>query len=267
VTAVTEVARGAALYESIRVLGREEEEPMLRSVRALDPVRSALLLGAATLSVAAAPGCVTRGSYEELESERNAIAERVDALEQEREALEKEREALRSRLLEQEAEADRLRGTYDSLVSDLKSELATGQVRIEQLREGIRVNLAQEILFPTGSAQLDDQGREILLKVSNRLKEMPNAIEVEGHTDDVRISSALKSRYPTNWELAAARAARVVRLFQESGIDPTRMTAVSYGPFHPEVPNDSPENRAKNRRIEIKLLPAEDSTMPAEIPD
>ena len=135
---------------------------------------------------------------------------------------------------------------------------AVGEQRLqnEQLREGIRVNVAEEILFPSGSAELNDRGREVLGKVAADLKDATHVVEVLGHTDNVQISSRLKSLYPTNWELGGARAARVVRLFQEQGVDGGRLEAVSRGPFAPIVANDTEEGRAKNRRIEIRLMPA-----------
>ena len=84
----------------------------------------------------------------------------------------------------------------------------------------------------------------------------PHKVEVEGHTDDVAIVGALAERYPTNWELAGARAARVVRLFQDEGIEGSRMRVVSNAEFDPATSNDSPEGRRRNRRIGIRLIPA-----------
>jgi len=94
--------------------------------------------------------------------------------------------------------------------------------------------------------------------VAARLKELPNLIEVQGHTDNV----ALKGPR-TNWELAAERSAQVVRLFAKSGVDSTRLTVVSFGEFAPIAPNDTAEGRAKNRRIEIRLAPASGAPAPA----
>jgi chemotaxis protein MotB len=76
---------------------------------------------------------------------------------------------------------------------------------------------------------------------------------VEGHTDNVPVGRRLRERYPTNWELAGARAALVVRALSEGGVEPKRLRAVSRGPFAPIAANDTPENRARNRRTEIIL--------------
>ena len=95
---------------------------------------------------------------------------------------------------------------------------------------------------------------------------------MQGHTDSLAIYGALKARYPTNWELAGARAAGVVRVLEEAGTDPTRLSAVSMGQYQPIASNDTPEGRAENRRIEIRLLlaaaePEESAEQPAAEPE
>jgi len=80
-------------------------------------------------------------------------------------------------------------------------------------------------------------------------------IIVEGHTDNVPISSFLASKFPSNWELSSARAISVVRFLQQNGIDPSFLGATGYGEFRPISPNDTEDNRAMNRRVEIILIP------------
>jgi chemotaxis protein MotB len=103
----------------------------------------------------------------------------------------------------------------------------------------------------------------VLTKVSTELAKTPHRVEVLGHTDDVPISSRLKNTYPTNWELAGARAASVVRLFEENGLPGDRLSAVSRGEFDPRASNEDAEGRARNRRIEIRLIPTRSDAMPA----
>ena len=255
-----------------------------------------LLLRLSLLPVALTVACVSSGKYDgvraqrdALETENTRLEKRVQQLEASMGSLESERldlidsmEDLRQKRVELERDLRRLRqaeaelsenlakreaelavtstelskltGTYDGLVEDLEAEVASGQIEIEQLREGLRLNLSQSILFPSGSASLNRQGLSVLKTVAARLQELPNDIEVQGHTDNV----ALKGPR-TNWELAAERSAQVVRLFANSGIDPRRLTVVSFGENAPIAPNDTPEGRAKNRRIEIRLAPASDS--------
>jgi len=154
-----------------------------------------------------------------------------------------------------EAQISSMQSTYDELVTDLESEVSSGQIEIERLREGLRLNVSDEVLFETGSAQLDSIGRDVLIKVAGQLESLSDFIEVRGHTDDRRIRGSLAKRYPSNWELAAARAARVVRLLEAHGVAGSRLAAVSLGANDPIAENDTPQNRALNRRIEIRLLP------------
>ncbi len=224
---------------------------------------------ALTALLASTLGCVSAGTHEAMRVERDGLAQQTDGLTAEKARLEEqlaERDAelaslasANSMLSAQVEEGDKkvtdLSGTYDALVANLQSELASGQIEILQMRDGLQLNVADDVLFSSGSVQVDARGREVLQKVAEQLLATPNPIRVEGHTDDVPISGALASRYPTNWELAGARAASVVRLMAEGGVEASRMRAVSSGEFTPRAPNDSDQGRAQNRRIEIRLLP------------
>ncbi len=192
---------------------------------------------------------------ESLRQTRAELSDHVAALEAERDTLVHDLDARRSEVQTTRAEIRSLRGTYDDLVSDLQTEVSQGRIEIEQLREGLRMNLSQEILFPLGSARLDQQGRNLLRKVAARLTNGAHTVEVQGHTDDLPIHGTLARRFPSNWDLAGARAAEVVRLFEHEGVDPSRLRAVSYGPTRPAASNETAEGRAANRRIEIRLAP------------
>jgi chemotaxis protein MotB len=200
-------------------------------------------------------GCVTRGKYDELEAERQSLEARRSALAEEVANLQAERDELAAALAATEAEKEVMADTYSELVGELQAEVATGQVQIQQIRDGVRLNVSDELLFESGSVQLGQLGRELIARVANQIKNEDAIVTVEGHTDDVAVGPTLRSRFPTNWELAGARAAIVTRLLAENGVDPARLRAVSRGPFAPLVPNDSAENRAKNRRTEILLRP------------
>jgi chemotaxis protein MotB len=182
---------------------------------------------------------------------------KVEVLEQARGELETTLRETRSELARHTEEVQQLRQTYGGLVADLESEVAAGRIEIDRLREGLILNLPQEILFGSGSAQLSERGRAVVGKLAGRLATGSHRIEVRGHTDNVAIQGALAERYPSNWELAGARAASVVRLLAERGVPPDRMSAVSFGEFQTVASNDTPEGRARNRRIEIRLLPDE----------
>jgi chemotaxis protein MotB len=208
-------------------------------------------------------------SNESLGAERVRLIEEMDTLLEARATLETDirklerteailSEALREReaeLTSTSVELRNLRGTYQGLVDDLQEEVASGQIEIEQLRDGVRLNLTQDVLFASGSAELNASGVSVVRKVASRVKSVPHGVEVQGHTDPIPIRQRATARYPTNWELAAARASRVVRLLQEQGVEPGRLSAVSYGPYRPVASNETPEGRAKNRRIEIRVQP------------
>jgi chemotaxis protein MotB len=202
-----------------------------------------------------------------LDDERAELVDEMEDLRQEREVLARDVAKLETskRLLTdhlrkrdaQVAELSRLQSTYEGLVADLESEVSAGQIQIEQLREGLRLNLSQEILFPSGAVDLNPRGADVLRKVAARLHRTDHRVEVQGHSDDVPLSPKLAARWGSNWELAAARASRVVRLLEAEKVDPARLTAVSYGQYAPVASNDTPEGRARNRRIEIRLIPIE----------
>jgi chemotaxis protein MotB len=121
----------------------------------------------------------------------------------------------------------------------------------------ISVSFIDRILFDFGSASITPKGREILNRVGKILKESEAArIRIAGHTDSVPIAPEYQYLFPSNWELSAARAAAVVRYFQEkTGIDPRRMEVVGHSFHNPLASNETEEGRSKNRRVEIILAP------------
>lgn len=122
---------------------------------------------------------------------------------------------------------------------------------------GVFVELKDAILFEPGSASLKVEGVEVLQQLKDLISGFDNEIMIEGYTDDVPMASGV---YDTNWELSTARAVSVVRyLVEEENIDPNRLSAVGYGEYRPIVSNDSVENRAKNRRVNILIVFDEES--------
>jgi chemotaxis protein MotB len=125
-------------------------------------------------------------------------------------------------------------------------------------REGVVIRLSGSYLFDSGRAELKPNSLLVLDAISGELRLTPNEIRIDGHTDSTPIESP---RYPTNWELSAARALAVTRYLTESdGVVSTRVMAAGFGEYRPLVPNDSREHRAQNRRVEIHLL----SSIPAD---
>jgi chemotaxis protein MotB len=112
--------------------------------------------------------------------------------------------------------------------------------------------MPDDAAFPVGSNEVSPAALGMIGKIAETVRSVPNSIRIEGHTDDVPIRTA---KYGSNWELSTARAAAVVAyLIQDVGIQPSRLSAAGYGEFHPRVANDSAENRARNRRIDIIIL-------------
>ena len=119
----------------------------------------------------------------------------------------------------------------------------------------MQITLPNEVLFATGSADLKLDGQKLLKELVDALQDVPYQIVVVGHTDNVPIGPELAKRYPTNWELAGARAASVVRLMAGEGIPPAQLLAVSMGDTRPIADNGTPEGRKLNRRIDVRIRP------------
>jgi chemotaxis protein MotB len=163
---------------------------------------------------------------------------------------------LQQKVDEKEGELAALRGTQDELVSGLKKEIESNQIQVERYKDQLRVDLVDEVLFDSGEGDVKTAGRAVLEKVGQVLKKAEGRrVDVQGHTDNVPIVGALSKRYPTNWELSAARAVNVARLLQEAGVAPQRLSATAHSEYEPKAGNDTDAGRHKNRRIEILLGP------------
>ena len=197
---------------------------------------------------------------ENLELERSILndqrIELIDDLENLRignEALRLDLEVERSAREATEAEARDLSGTYATLIEQLESEVQSGKIEIHRLEGRLQVRALDQILFDTGSTVISAQGRAVLAHVAEQIRDLGgHRVLVEGHTDSMPIRT---ERFASNWELSAARAAGVARFLVEQGLDPAKLTAAGRGEFQPIGPNDSREGRARNRRIEIVLVP------------
>jgi chemotaxis protein MotB len=149
------------------------------------------------------------------------------------------------------AQQERMQGVARDLNQAMESLVKSGQVRVTQTSRGVELDISASVLFATGDAVLQGSAVKILGEVAQVLRSGEQFIEVEGHTDNVPIST---SRYPSNWELSSARASSVVRLFIERGLAGSRLTVVGLADNHPIASNDTPEGRALNRRVAIIVL-------------
>jgi chemotaxis protein MotB len=169
----------------------------------------------------------------------------VSTLEKQNASLEKQNASLI-------ASSQETQRQYDELVRGLSREVAKGQLQVRQYKNMLSVDLAEQLFFDSGSATLKAGGKDVLKTVGEALKGYENKIiRVVGHTDNVPVA---KGQFTSNWELSAARATTVVRFLQEVGVAPERMIAAGRGEYSPVAPNDTPEGRQKNRRIELMLV-------------
>ncbi|NBD09339.1 MULTISPECIES: flagellar motor protein MotB [Corallococcus] len=211
---------------------------------------------------AAAAAATTRAN--EAEAAKRSLESKLSALELERtkltaekEQLNTEKDQLNQTVQEQEAELTRLKATYEDLQDKMKKEIAEGAIRLTQNGGRIQVDLVDKVLFDSGDASISARGQEVLTRLGGVLSKVDDKlIQVSGHTDDSPPSQKLQATFPTNWELSVARAVNVVRFLQDKGGVPAkRMLAAGYGDTRPLTANASPQGRARNRRIELLLIP------------
>jgi chemotaxis protein MotB len=184
------------------------------------------------------------------------MRQEIDRLETENRDLQL---ALESEKIARQARIAQMQSTYSELVEKMEEEIERGEITISELQGNLTVNMSQKILFPSGSTTIKDAGLKVLEKVGDIVKDVEGKnIQVEGHTDNVQISSRLADKFPSNWELSTARAATVVRFLRSIGIEGERLSAVGYGPFRPVASNDTSEGRAQTRRIQFVLIRPKD---------
>jgi chemotaxis protein MotB len=142
-----------------------------------------------------------------------------------------------------EEEIKRLTKTQEELSKSLQDEIFKGNITIQQVRDRLTINMVDRVLFDSGQAQVKPAGVKVLKKVSDILKTVTEKqIRIQGHTNNVPISSKLQSHFKTNWELSTARASTVVRyLIDQGSVNRPQLSAVGYAETHPLASNDSKE--------------------------
>ena len=134
---------------------------------------------------------------------------------------------------------------------------------MEEIEGGFVIRLADRALFDLGSAEIDPESKLMLEKIGAILAKTTYHIRIEGHTDDLPISTV---KFPSNWELSTTRAISVLRFFiDKHGIPARRLSAEGFGEYRPIAANDSTENRSKNRRVEIKIFEEKNGIQNKEI--
>jgi chemotaxis protein MotB len=201
--------------------------------------------------------------FEELNVLNQALTERLQKAGQSVESLSTEKGSLAQTLAEtrkqldelkkQQAAAEARAAEFQALIAKFQKLADAGKLKVVMRDGRMIIELPNDVLFDSGHDDLKAEGKATLGDVAKVLKTVPDRkFQVAGHTDNVKIATA---KFPSNWELSAARAVTVTRLLQADGVPPDSLSAAGYGEYAPAVPNDTPENRAKNRRIEITLVP------------
>jgi chemotaxis protein MotB len=150
--------------------------------------------------------------------------------------------------------------TFRTMLERFRNMIASGKLRVRIVRGRMVVELAENILFDSGRADLKEAGQAALVEVAEVLKTIGNRdFQIAGHTDNIPIHS---HRYRSNWELSTARAVTVTRYLAEQGVPRERLSAAGHAETQPVASNETPEGRQLNRRIVIVLMPNLD-----ELPD
>jgi chemotaxis protein MotB len=142
----------------------------------------------------------------------------------------------------------------EQVTSAMGALVAAGEVHVRRYQNWVAVDISTDILFGSGVARLSGPANPVLQRLADALKPFPNAIRVEGHTDDRPIQT---SAFPSNWELSAARAASVVHLFMDRGIAAQRLAVMGFGQYRPATSNVNVTGRNANRRVAVVILGGE----------
>lgn len=231
--------------------------------------------------------CVSKSKHQKEVSALNAEIEKSkgDAknLEAERTRLEAERKTLQDNLVSTTKDRGKLKASLDEMqkaMEEMRQRQTEQRQRLQEFEDLTKrfkkltdagaltvqfvdgkmvVSLGSDVLFPSGSAKLSKAGMDAIKEVTTQLKAIPGKrYQIEGHTDNIPIATAT---FPSNWELASARALNVTRTMIEAGMPPERVSAASFGDTSPRQSNETTEGKAANRRIAIVVVP-DLSTLP-----
>ncbi len=145
----------------------------------------------------------------------------------------------------------KLNDVQKKLEKSLGGMIENDLISVKRTSQGLEIEINSSILFDSGRASIQAKAVPVLTDVADSIKDLPNAIRVEGFTDNIPIET---TAFPSNWELSAGRAASVVHIFSDEGVDPFRLAAVGYGEYRPIALNTTAEGRKSNRRVVIVIL-------------
>lgn len=181
-------------------------------------------------------------NVEQLLGEKDSLAQQRAELGKEVDELKRMRAAAEARNAEYRSVLDKLRKMIDA---------GTLQVKVRSGR--MLVQMSSDVVFPPGGTRIKAEARDAIVQVAEAIKQLPDRkFQVVGHSDATPIRT---ERFPSNWELSSQRAIEVVRVMVEAGVPAEMLSAAGAGEFDPVAPNDTDDNKAANRRVEIVFLP------------
>ncbi|MBL8679435.1 MAG: OmpA family protein [Myxococcales bacterium] len=198
-----------------------------------------------------------RATSEQMASRLRALGEDVSRLQASNTQTQAELDAARRReeeLRRQQQQAEARLATFRQMLGRFRAMIDQGRLRVRIVRGRMVIELPAGILFDSGDARLRREGEDVLRQVAQVLSQIPERdFLVAGHTDNVQIGRG--GRFADNWELSTARAVNVSRFLAQNGVSAERLGSAGYAEFQPANPNDTEQNRALNRRVEIVLMP------------
>ncbi len=188
-------------------------------------------------------------NVEQLLGEKDELAQERERLTGERKELSKEVEELKR----MRAAAEARNSEYKKVLDKLRKMIDAGTLQVKVRGGRMVVQMASDVVFPPGGTRIKPEAREAITQLADTIKQFSDRkFQVIGHSDSTPIKT---ERFPSNWELSSQRAIEVVRLMVEAGVPPGMLSAAGQAEFDPLAPNDSAENKAQNRRVEIVFLP------------
>ncbi len=152
---------------------------------------------------------------------------------------------------EKERRREDMKAVAGSLLGVMEPLVKGGQVKVTESERGISIEINASLLFAPAQAVLNKESINVLTAVGKVMASDTHQVQIEGHTDNLPIASTI---FPSNWELSTARASSVTRLFVENGVAPQRIVVIGYADNRPVDSNDTPEGRARNRRVTVMIL-------------
>ena len=165
--------------------------------------------------------------------------------------------------LDSDVKAMAMRQLAQQTTEALDSLIMQGLLDVQAGDGFVEISIRSDLLFASGAARLAGEAQSAIRMLGEALRAFPNSIRVEGHTDNVPVAGGA---FASNWELSAARAATVVHMLVDCGVDPRRLSVIAYGEFRPVLPNTTPDGRTANRRVVLTIEGSEPATDPAAQP-